>query len=1101
MAVQKLDEEAIFHAARHLEDIDARARYVEEVCGPDNELRARVEALLQVHEEDQSFLNSSVDGPASAIDESITERPGTVIGPYKLVEQIGEGGMGLVFGAEQQHPVRRKVALKVIKPGMDTRQVIARFEAERQALALMDHPNIAKVLDGGETASGRPYFVMELVEGVPITEYCDQNQVPIRKRLELFGHVCQAVQHAHQKGIIHRDIKPSNVLVVSHDCTPAVKVIDFGVAKAIGQQLTDKTVYTHYAQLIGTPLYMSPEQAGESGLDVDTRSDIYSLGVLLYELLTGTTPFDKDRLNTLGYDEIRRIIREEEPAKPSTRLSTLGQAAATASANRSSDPRRLSQLFRGELDWIVMKALEKDRSRRYQTANDFTMDVQRYLNDEPVLACPPSAGYRLRKFARRNKGPVLAVTLVFLALVFGVVGTTWGLLRAESARQREEEQRLAAEANAERAVEAQERAQEGFDKAKEAVEHYLTAVIDNRDLKRKHDLHELRKKLAEAAVPFYQWFTEQKPGQAALEAERGRAYWRLASVRDEMGEKEAAQKDYEHMQAIFAQLAADFPTVPEYRRALAMSHTNLGNVLADLGRWPAAEQAHRRAVEIQEKVVAEFPSAYEYRRNLAASYNNLAMALAKLGHRPAAEQAYRRALDLREKLASDYPTVAPLRREAAVSHHNLGTLLVELGQRPEAERAFRHALDIQEKLATDFPAVPEYRQELAGSHNSLGMLLGSLGQGPVAEAAFRRALEIRAKLAADFPSVPVYRQELAGSHSGLGALLYAQGQWPAAEKAYRQALDILEKLAADFPTVPAYRQALALSHSSLGAPLAGLGQRPAAVQAFRRAVDIQEKLVADFAVVAEYRRNLAGSHNNLGKVLADMGQWPAAEKAYRRALDIQEKLVADFPTVPGYSTDLAGSYGNFGNLLLDRGQQQDSLAWYEKSVALLEPLLQQEPRLVTERLYLRNAHWSRARAQGDLGRHADAAKDWDRALALNMKPQSQLMFRWQRAYSLARAGEHSKAVAEANAMAEAKTVTGDVLYNLACICALAAAAVKDDAKLQDQYAARAVELLRQAIAKGYKDAAHVKQDKDLDALRSRQDFTKLFAELGAAKKD
>jgi serine/threonine protein kinase/tetratricopeptide (TPR) repeat protein len=1099
MAVQKLDEAAIFHAARHIEDIDARAGYLEDACGQDEALRARVEALLHVHEEEKSFLNTPFAGPAQTLDESISERPGTVVGPYKLLEQIGEGGFGVVFMAEQFRPVRRNVALKVLKPGMDTKQVIARFEAERQALALMDHPNIARVLDGGETG-GRPYFVMELVRGIPVTDYCDRNQLTLRERLELFIPVCQAVQHAHQKGIIHRDIKPSNVVVSQHEDVPTPKVIDFGIAKAMGQQLTDKTLFTGFSQMIGTPLYMSPEQAA-GGPDIDTRSDIYSLGVLLYELLTGTTPFDRDRFLEAGYDEMRRIIREEEPPKPSTRISTLGQAASTVSTQRKSDPRRLSQLFRGELDWIVMKALEKDRSRRYETANSFATDVQRYLADEPVLACPPSAAYRLRKFARRNKGPVLAGTLVFLALVFGVVGTTWGLLRAERALQREEEQRLAAEANAERAIESQERAQEGFDKAKEAVEQYLTAVIDDRDLKRKQDLHGLRKKLAEAAVPFYEWFTEQKPGQAAVEAERGRAYWRLASVRDEMGEKEAARKAYERMQAIFAQLAADFPTVPEYSRALAISHTNLGNVLADLGQWPAAEQAHRRAIEIQEKVVAEFPNAYEYRRNLAASHNNLAMALAKLGQRPAAEKAYRRALDLREKLASDYPTVAPLRREAAASHHNLGTLLAELGQRPAAEKAIRHALDIQEQLAADFPAVPEYRQELAGSHANLGGLLGSLGQGAAAEQAHRRGLEIRAKLVADFPSVPVYRLELAGSHSSLGALLYVQGQWPAAEKAYRQALDILEKLAADYPTVPAYRQHLATSHSSLGAPLAGLGQLPAAEQAFRRALDIQEKLVADFPVVPEYRRNLAGSHNNLGKVLADMEKWSAAEQAYRRALDIQEKLAAEFPTVSGYRIDLAGSYGNFGDLVRDRGHPEASLAWYAKSVAVLEPLVQQEPRLVTERLYLRNSHWGRAIALDKLGRHADAVKDWDRALALNARPQSQSMFRWQRAYSLARAGEHARAVAEANALADAKEATGNTLYNLACVCALAAAAVGDDAKLQDQYAARAVELLRQAVAKGYKDAAHAKQDKDLDALHSRSDFEKLLAELGASKKD
>jgi serine/threonine protein kinase len=367
MSADPLKARAIFLEAVEKQAPDQWSAFLDEACGQDKELRLRVDVLLQGHAQANSLLDAPGSNFVATIDEPIAERPGSVVASYKLMEQIGEGGMGLVFVAEQQHPVRRKVALKVIKPGMDTRQVVARFEAERQALALMDHPNIAKVHDGGETASGRPYFVMELVKGVPITEYCDQHEVPIRERLALFGHVCDAVQHAHQKGIIHRDIKPSNVLVVSHDGKPAVKVIDFGVAKAIGHQLTDKTVYTHFAQLIGTPLYMSPEQAALSGLDVDTRSDIYSLGILLYELLTGTTPFDKERLQQVGYDEIRRIIREEEPPKPSTRISTLGQAATTVSTQRKSDPKRLSQLIRGELDWIVMKALEKDRNRRYET--------------------------------------------------------------------------------------------------------------------------------------------------------------------------------------------------------------------------------------------------------------------------------------------------------------------------------------------------------------------------------------------------------------------------------------------------------------------------------------------------------------------------------------------------------------------------------------------------------------------------------------------------------------------------------------------------------------------------------------------------------------
>jgi hypothetical protein len=361
------------------------------------------------------------------------------------LEEIGEGGFGVIFLAEQIQPVRRKVALKILKAGMDSKQVVARFEAERQALALMDHPNIARVFDGGSTPSGRPYFVMELVRGVPITDFCDQNQLAPRERLGLFLQVCAAVQHAHQKGVIHRDLKPSNVLVSRHDATPVVKVIDFGVAKALGQELTDKTLFTGLGQMVGTPLYMSPEQAGMSDLDVDTRSDVYSLGVLLYELLTGTTPFTKERFKTAGYDEIRRIIREEDPPKPSTRLSESKASLSSISAQRHTEPANLAKLVRGELDWVVMKALEKDRSRRYESPSALAADVERYLRDEPVTAGAPSGCYRFRKFARRNRGPVLAGTLVLLALVGGVIGTTAGMLGEKAARLAEADQRREAE--------------------------------------------------------------------------------------------------------------------------------------------------------------------------------------------------------------------------------------------------------------------------------------------------------------------------------------------------------------------------------------------------------------------------------------------------------------------------------------------------------------------------------------------------------------------------------------------------------------------------------------------------------------------------------
>lgn len=465
MSVPDLKEAAIFNTARGIEAPEARREYVERACGDEPALRARVEALLRVYDADQNFPPSPVEELRARAGHPVREGPGTTIGPYQLLEQIGEGGFGMVFLAEQQHPIRRQVALKVLKPGMDTHRVVARFEAERQVLALMDHPNIARVLDGGETTSGRPYFVMDLVRGVPVTEFCDQNHFTVHRRLELFVSVCQAVQHAHQKGIIHRDLKPSNVLVTMPDGAPVVKVIDFGIAKAIDQKLTDNTLFTNFAQLVGTPLYMSPEQAEMGGLDVDTRTDNYALGVLLYELLTGTTPFDRERLRAATFDEIRRIIREEEPARPSAHVGNKTGGGDAAAANRQCDPKRLSLLLRGELDWIVMKCLEKDRARRYETANGLARDIQRYLNDEPVQACPPSSRYRLRKFLRRNKGPVTAAALVLMALLAGMAGTTWGMIRAEQAR-----------SNALTARAAEARRAEGERQAKEELQKRLAQV-------------------------------------------------------------------------------------------------------------------------------------------------------------------------------------------------------------------------------------------------------------------------------------------------------------------------------------------------------------------------------------------------------------------------------------------------------------------------------------------------------------------------------------------------------------------------------------------------------------------------------------------------
>ena len=417
----------IFAQALEQKSPAERENYLAQACQGDPALRREIDSLLRAHEQAGDFLGKRMPLPAVEI---AAECPGTMIGRYKLLQKIGEGGFGVVYMAEQTEPVQRKVALKIIKAGMDTREVVARFEAERQALALMDHPNIAKVLDAGATEAGRPYFVMELVNGIPITDYCDREQLRTADRLQLFIRVCHAVQHAHQKGIIHRDIKPNNVLVTLHDGEPVPKVIDFGVAKALGQKLTEKTLFTAFQHMIGTPAYMSPEQAELGGLDIDTRADIYSLGVLLYELLTGETPFDTSTWRRAALDEIRRIIRETEPPKPSTRLQTLGDKLAEVAKHRHTEPVALSQLVCGDLDWIVMKALEKDRARRYETANGLAMDVERHINSEPVVARPASAAYRFQRWVRRHRLLFAAVGAVAVTLVLGIIASTTEAMRA-----------------------------------------------------------------------------------------------------------------------------------------------------------------------------------------------------------------------------------------------------------------------------------------------------------------------------------------------------------------------------------------------------------------------------------------------------------------------------------------------------------------------------------------------------------------------------------------------------------------------------------------------------------------------------------------------
>jgi eukaryotic-like serine/threonine-protein kinase len=635
MTASRPDNEAIFHAARDLPDPDRRRQYAREACGGDEARIALVEALLAAADATDSLLDRPLAGiPEATIDQPTTESHGTLIGPYKLIEPIGEGGMGSVWMAQQTAPLKRLVAVKLIKAGMDSRQVIARFEAERQALAMMDHHNIARVLDGGTTGGGRPYFVMDLVKGMRITRYCDEHHLTPRQRLELFIPVCQAVQHAHQKGIIHRDLKPSNVLVAIYDGEPVPKIIDFGVAKATGQQLTDKTLVTGFGAIVGTLEFMSPEQAEVNQLDIDTRSDIYSLGVLLYELLTGSPPFRRKELTQAGILEMLRVIREQEPTKPSTKLSTA-EGLPTLAANRGTEPAKLAKLIRGELDWIVMKALEKDRNRRYETANGFAMDVQRYLANEPVQACPPSAVYRFRKFVRRNRASLAPAAAGLATILVGLATSTYLIAQerdaaSEAARregqaavrehhaakaaddQRAEAVRLAAEADRER-----QSAETNFRRAREAVDRVFTLAAEK--MAGEPHMEPIRRALLEDALEFYQGFLKQKGTDPLVRHETARAYLRVGSINELLGRFDQTEGALRQAVTLLQQLAADYPSVPEYRSDLAAAHELLSVIFSDsqLRRPEACLESVLSALAISRKLAADFPNRPEFRRTAA----------------------------------------------------------------------------------------------------------------------------------------------------------------------------------------------------------------------------------------------------------------------------------------------------------------------------------------------------------------------------------------------------------------------------------------------------------------------------------------------------
>jgi serine/threonine protein kinase len=955
-----VNESQVFGNALKCATPAERGAYLDEACAGNPQLRADVEALLRAHANDPGFLEQPPGRLGETTSEQpprcgSTEQPGLVLADrFRLLEPIGEGGMGSVWLAQQTEPVKRLVAVKLIKPGMDSKAVLQRFEAERQALALMDHPNIARVLDAGAAPDGRPFFVLELVKGQPITTYCDQHRLTLRQRLELLVPVCQAIQHAHQKGIIHRDIKPSNVLVARFDDRPVPKVIDFGVAKATGQQLTEQTLQTGLGAVVGTPEYMSPEQAGLNPLDVDTRSDVYALGVLLYELLAGSPPFRSKELARAGLLEVLRVIREQEPPSPSTRLSMADELPALA-ASRGTEPRQLAALVRGELDWIVMKALEKERTRRYETALGLATDLRHYLADEPVQACPPSAVYRLRKFVRRNRVPVLAAALVLLALVGGVIGTSVGMVQAwRNEAWAREEAGLKETARLE-AVQLGQKAQEQADIARSVNDLLLYDLLDQADIgnqplmiaglaRKRNPSLTVRELLDRAAAKIEGKFTGKEPTEVAVRVTIGNAYHAL-------GELAEAEK---HLQRAIRLRAA---RLGAYHPDTLISTNNLAKVYESQRKYERAEillkeviagytgqlgAGHLHTLVANGNLAGLYWSQGKYNRAEALFVETLAGARAHLGPEHSLILGLQHGLALVYGSQGKYDRAEPLLKEVAAAHearlgpdhpdtladkHSLATLYGYQGRHKQAEAL------AQEVVATATARLgPKHHHTLTARHN-LAHLYKDQGKYDRAEVLFKEVVAAQsATLGADHPDTLTGKRSLSlvyrvqGKYEQAGSLLKdvvsarttrLGAAHPHTLVARSDLASLFEEQGSHGPAEALFQEVIAAQTAALGADhpdtltsRSGLGRVYSHQGRYDQAAALaQEVLTARSATLGAEHSDTLISKNNLAIVYYKLGRLDEAVVLHREVLAVQAAgLVPDHPNTLSSKDNLAQVY-------------------------------------------------------------------------------------------------------------------------------------------------------------------------------------------------